>query len=346
MADTVTALVQRNVNGKPAFAKERVQKPQPEAHQLLVRISHVAQNPTDVQSFDRNAAGDGSVFGCDFVGTVESVGANATRSKKDDIIAGLIRGGEKKGLGAYSEYTLADDRISFKVPPSISHEAASTVPLAAGTAWLALFSPDCLNIDRKRGNQNTVLVWGGSSSVGLYTIQIAAIYGFKIITTCSPRNFDLVKASGATYVFDYSDPDVVKKIADVEPNLRYVFDTIGNSQSSVTASQSIGKEGGGLCTVRPDKSFTDNVKEQTKVTAVLVWTAFFKEHRFGDIVWPPSKEDHELAAELFEHLPAWLEEGEIKPNVPRLKKGLDAVSEGYQDHRDGKISGYKIVYQL
>ena len=70
--------------------------------------------------------------------------------------------GEKKGLGAYSEYTLADDRISFKLPTSISREAASTVPLAAGTAWLALFSKDCLNIDRKRGNQNTVLVWGGS----------------------------------------------------------------------------------------------------------------------------------------------------------------------------------------
>jgi NADPH:quinone reductase-like Zn-dependent oxidoreductase len=134
-----------------------------------------------VQSFDRNAAGDGSIFGCDFVGTVESVGADATRAQKDDIIAGLIRGGkhvfltqllstivdqkfkgEKKGLGAYSTYTLADDRISFKVPKSISRAAASTVPLAAATAWLALFSKDCLNIDRKGGGQNAVLVWGGS----------------------------------------------------------------------------------------------------------------------------------------------------------------------------------------
>jgi NADPH:quinone reductase-like Zn-dependent oxidoreductase len=112
MSNTVTALVQRNSHGKPAFAKEQVPKPQPEAHQLLVKISHVAQNPTDgmcvewtnttyiiddasvVQSFDRNATGDGSVFGCDFVGIVESVGADATRFKKDDIIAGLIRGGK------------------------------------------------------------------------------------------------------------------------------------------------------------------------------------------------------------------------------------------------------------
>jgi NADPH:quinone reductase-like Zn-dependent oxidoreductase len=93
MADTVKALVQRNIQGKPAFAIEQVPKPQPEPHQLLVKISHVAQNPTDVQSFDRNAAGDGSVFGCDFVGTVEELGASATRAKKGDVIAGLIRGG-------------------------------------------------------------------------------------------------------------------------------------------------------------------------------------------------------------------------------------------------------------
>jgi Zn-dependent alcohol dehydrogenase len=124
------------------------------------------------------------------------------------------------------------------------------------------------------------------ASVGLYTIQIAAMYGFKIITTCSPKNFDLVKKSGATHVFDYSDPDVVKKIVQEEGNLRYVFDTIGNEKSSVTASQAISEAGGGLCTVRPDKSFTQDATKQTSVTAVLVWTAYGREQRFGDVVWP------------------------------------------------------------
>ena len=47
MANNATALVQRNINGNPAFTKEQVPKPVPEAHQLLVKISHVAQNPTD-----------------------------------------------------------------------------------------------------------------------------------------------------------------------------------------------------------------------------------------------------------------------------------------------------------
>lgn len=46
-----------------------------------------------VQSFDRNAMGDGAVFGCDFAGTVEEVGKNVSRVKKGDEIAGLIWGG-------------------------------------------------------------------------------------------------------------------------------------------------------------------------------------------------------------------------------------------------------------
>lgn len=60
----------------------------------------------------------------------------------------------------------------------------------------------------------------------------------------------------------------------------------------------------------------------------------------------PSREDHELAAELFERLPGWLEEGVVKPNPTRVKKGLDKVVEGFQEYREGKISACKIVYEI
>lgn len=124
------------------------------------------------------------------------------------------------------------------------------------------------------------------ASVGLYTIQLASLQGLKVLTTCSPRNFDLVKASGASYYFDYSDPDVTKKISEMEPHLRYVFDTIGNAESSEIASQAICREGGVFCTVRPGKANTENVTKQTKVTDVLVWTAFLKDHKYKDFFWP------------------------------------------------------------
>jgi threonine dehydrogenase-like Zn-dependent dehydrogenase len=60
-----------------------------------------------------------------------------------------------------------------------------------------------------------------------------------------------------------------------------------------------------------------------------------------------SKEDHELAAELFRKIPDWLEKGKLKPNkIKLLRGGLSGVEEGFQLHRDGKISGFKVVYEL
>jgi hypothetical protein len=81
---------------------------------------------------------------------------------------------------------------------------------------------------------------------------------------------------------------VVASIRSVAPHLGHVFDTIGASQSSATASQAIGERGGVLCTVRPGKANTADVTERTKVTDVLVWTAFLKDHKFGEFFWPVS----------------------------------------------------------
>lgn len=43
-----TALVVRVVDGQaPKLSKEDIAVPRPAAHQVLVKLSHVAQNPTD-----------------------------------------------------------------------------------------------------------------------------------------------------------------------------------------------------------------------------------------------------------------------------------------------------------
>lgn len=93
---------------------------------------------------------------------MEKLGDGVTTVKVGDRIAGLIWGGEVPGLGAYSQYTIADEKICFKVPENITSAGAATVPLAAGTAWLALYSETCLNISRTEKNATPILVWGGS----------------------------------------------------------------------------------------------------------------------------------------------------------------------------------------
>lgn len=50
-----------------------------------------------------------------------------------------------------------------------------------------------------------LFVYGGSSSVGQYAIQLAKLSGYKVITTASKRNHVLVKNLGADLVFDVSN---------------------------------------------------------------------------------------------------------------------------------------------
>lgn len=149
------------------------------------------------------------------------------------------------------------------------------IPLAATTSLLALFSSGCLNIDRTRGPETTVLIWGGSctspshfkiqpanntpASVGQYAIQLARLYSLRIITTSSPKHFDLVRSLGADEVLDYRDEQVVIKIRQLAPGLRHIFDTIGLPESLTISSQILRDGGRVLCTVRPGEANTEGV---------------------------------------------------------------------------------------
>ena len=89
-------------------------------------------------------------------------------------------------------------------------------------------------------------------------------------------------------MFDYHDAEVIAKIKSVAPTLAHVFDCIGSKSSSASASQTVSDKGGVLCTVRPGKQFTDEVASHVKVTDVLVWTVFLKDHQYKEFKWPAS----------------------------------------------------------
>lgn len=65
--------------------------------------------------------------------------------------------------------------------------------------------------------------------------------GFRVITTCSPRNFDLVKSRGADEVYDYRNIDeCVKNIrASVGDDLQYAYGCIGSSECPLVRTQEV-----------------------------------------------------------------------------------------------------------
>jgi NADPH:quinone reductase-like Zn-dependent oxidoreductase len=81
-----------------------------------------------------------------------------------------------------------------------------------------------------------VLIWGGSTIVGNIAIQIAKQLGCRVLSTCSQKNMDNVKASGADVVVDYNKDDAIQQLKEAAGgNLKYAFDTVGEVRgASVT----------------------------------------------------------------------------------------------------------------
>ena len=97
-----------------------------------------------------------------------------------------------------------------------------------------------------------LLVYGASSAVGLYVLQIAKASGWKVFAVCSPKNFDLVKSLGADATFDYRDPQVSSKIRDAsEGKIQLAVDAISEHASAKIIVGALSSEGGKIATVLP-----------------------------------------------------------------------------------------------
>lgn len=160
---------------------------------------------------------------------------------------------QKPENGAFQLYTVGFAALSCKIPDSISYEDASVLPLAISTAASALYMKDFLKLPYPsigaKPSGKSVLVFGGSSSVGALGVQLAAASGVKVIATASPRNHALVKSLGATEVFDHKDPDAVEKITKAlksAGDVTGVYDAIGLSSGRKLCAEVLQKFGGGM----------------------------------------------------------------------------------------------------
>ncbi|KAI9725724.1 MAG: hypothetical protein M1828_002607 [Chrysothrix sp. TS-e1954] len=195
----------------------------PGAKELVVRNRALAINPVD-WAMQQNGQDIFPflkfplILGEDVSGEVVEVGSDVTRFKPGDRIVGYALGfaNQRTAEGAFQEHVVLQEHLVAHIPKSLSHDAASVIPLGLCTAASGLFPKDYLALPHPTLNPKptgtTLLIWGGSTSVGSNAIQLARAAGCEVITTCSPRNFDYVKKLGATKAFDYNSPTVVDDV--------------------------------------------------------------------------------------------------------------------------------------
>lgn len=196
----------------------------PAPDEVVIQVTAVAINPVDWKSQDTGLflVAYPSILGEDVAGRVVSTGSSVTRFKPSDRVLAhchFLMTKETKQAG-FQELVCVPERSVVKLPDDMKETDAVVLPLAVSTAAAGLYqsrSQMAPELDLPRLNPiksgKTLLIWGGSSSVGTAAIQLAVASGLEVITTCSKRNFDLVEKLGAK-AFDYSSLSVVGDLVE------------------------------------------------------------------------------------------------------------------------------------
>jgi NADPH:quinone reductase len=226
-------------------------EPRPGRRSVLIKVVAAGVNPVDWKIREGRLRTMlphrfPLVPGWDAAGTVEELGEGVTRFKRGDRVWTYARKPEVQG-GTYADYLVVPEASVAKMPAKLLFEEAAAVPLAALTAWQALFEAAGL----EKGM--TVLVHAAAGGVGHFAVQLARNAGATVYGTASSHNHAFVMEMGAAAALDYAREDFREALRRVCPEgVDVVLDAIGGETQ--WQSLDVLKPGGILVSIvgRPD----------------------------------------------------------------------------------------------
>ena len=213
-------------SGKAHFEIKSAPYTSPKSNEIVVRNHALAINPVDWILKEQGTFAFPwlkypIILGSDVAGEVVEVGPDVTGFKVGDRVVGHALQLDKEfnttSQGGFQQYTVLQTVAASHIPDTLSYEDASVLPLGLSTAACGLFQEDALalqypSVPPPPHTGKTLIVWGGSTSVGSNAIQLAVAAGYEVFTTASLKNFDYVKKLGASKAWDYKSKTVVKDI--------------------------------------------------------------------------------------------------------------------------------------
>lgn len=281
-----------------------VERPEPKANEILVKIKAASVNPIDWKIRDGRGEKFGMklplTLGADLAGTVEEVGDKVSKFKTGDEVYGKIL------TGCYAEYVIVKENEIGRKPNHINFEEAASIPMGALTSWQAIFDTAKLSSGQK------ILIHAAAGGVGSMAVQLAKAKGAYVIGTASARNKDFVKELGADEFIDYTSTN----FEDVVHDLDVVYDTIGGDTHK--RSFRVLKEDGFIVSLveKPSEEMLQKYKVKGKVIASV-----------------PNPKQLDEITEL-------VEEGKIKTHIEKsfpLSEAKEAQKLSKKGHTRGKI---------
>jgi NADPH:quinone reductase-like Zn-dependent oxidoreductase len=294
----------------------------------------------------------GLIAGCDFAGTVEE--ANATHWKKGQRVGGWVHGATYDNIGSFAEFINLGATLVFEVPDNVTLQQASTISLAFATGTQAMYEHlGFLDPRKSHSAQEDFLIYGASTSVGLYATQLGKVSNARVIAVASSKNHDLLKRLGANVTVDYHDDDWVDQVRHItHGKLKNALDTIANGDSSEKIVNAMARsEGAKLIALSPvDKDSLHAINPYVKAASMIAFTVFGRalgeEYAIFDNAGPATPNDKSAWERELQLVTERLKRGDIEPNPVREVGTLDDVVEAFRLSKEGKISAEKAVLKI
>jgi NADPH:quinone reductase-like Zn-dependent oxidoreductase len=264
MSESMNAVVLREHGGPEVLSYESIERPEPGPRQVRVAVRAVAMNHLDVW-----VRRGGPAFhveyphrlGSEISGVVDALGAGvgdlevgapivvnpglscgvcrACLSGRDNLCPDYRILGENT-QGGYAEYVVVPRENLAPYPGELSFTDAAAALLTFQTAWQML-------VHKARVQPGeVVLVHGAASGVGVAGIQVARLFGARVIATAgSDEKLALARELGAEATINYRAQDFVREVKALTERrgVDVVFEHVGGEimTGSVKATRSGGR---------------------------------------------------------------------------------------------------------
>ncbi len=204
-----------------------VPDPVRKADEVLIRVKAAAVNRADLMQKDgKYASPPDWPQWCGLEAAGEVVEAPEDSAfKPGDAVCALLGG------GGYSELVTVPAGMVIPVPEGLSFVEAATLP----EVWCTVY----LNLQFEAGGVkagDVFYIQAAASGVGLAAIQLAKLYGAKVIASVgSAEKAEIVRKFGADIVVNYKEEDILPVLTENPPDI--ALDCIAGSKMGACFKQ-------------------------------------------------------------------------------------------------------------
>ncbi len=234
------------VHQKNDIRYEAIEKPQPKANEVLIKVKYTGICGSDVPRVNGDACHFfPNVLGHEFSGVIEEVGEDVRNLKPGDLVSGVplvpcmecedCQRGDyslckhysfigSRQYGSFAEYVAVPEKNAVKFDPEISFAQA------------AFFEPATVALHGIRrvpyeGGKTVAILGGGT--IGMMTMQWAKIFGARVICVFDivEERLKLARKLGASDTINTKDEDFMDQAMAITDGkgFDYVFETAGNT---------------------------------------------------------------------------------------------------------------------